>query len=108
MSMAPASAFEIDPADEVCRNTSASRYVVSPPSSNTGDWLMLHLINAGASQRLAFSIDEHDLWIFSADGAFVLPQKVQVTATTLSLTAAAVAALCRCILLRFADVAIYG
>jgi FtsP/CotA-like multicopper oxidase with cupredoxin domain len=68
---------------------------------------MLHLINAGASQQLAFSIDEHDLWIFSADGAFVLPQKVQVTATTLSLTAAAVAALCRCILLRFADVAIY-
>jgi len=39
---------------------------------------MLHLINAGASQQLAFSIDEHDLWIFSADGAFVLPQKVQV------------------------------
>jgi FtsP/CotA-like multicopper oxidase with cupredoxin domain len=45
---------------------------------------MLHLINAGAAQQLAVSMDEHDLWIVSADGAFVTPQKVQVSAPSIS------------------------
>lgn len=45
-------------------------------------WFMLHLINAGASQQLAFSIDEHDLWVVSADGSYIVPHKVQVSTVT--------------------------
>jgi len=42
---------------------------------------MFHLVNAGAAQELSFSIDKHDLWIVSADGAYVKPIKVQVGKT---------------------------
>lgn len=67
---------------ESCMNTTSPRYVVSFAGNST--WNMLHLINAGAAQQLAVSMDEHDLWIVSADGAFVTPQKVQVSAPSIS------------------------
>lgn len=60
-----------------CVNTTSKLYTLDFPSNAT--WMMFHLINAGASQHLAFSIDEHDMWVISADGAFVKPAKVQVS-----------------------------
>lgn len=39
---------------------------------------MIHFINAGASQQVALSLDEHDFWVVAADGAFVQPHKAQV------------------------------
>lgn len=64
-------------ADQLCQNTSSSLYELHIPGNMT--WTMIHLINAGASQQLAFSIDEHDLWVVSADGNYVVPHKVQVS-----------------------------
>jgi len=61
-----------------CQNTTTPRFVLSLHEEST--WNMVHLINAGASQQLSLSFDEHDFWVVSADGAFVAPQKVQVSA----------------------------
>lgn len=69
----------MDPADEVCQNTTSLLYVLSLHDNAT--WHMVHLINAGASQQLAISFDEHDFWVVSADGAFVMPQKAQVSSS---------------------------
>jgi len=60
-----------------CQNTTSARYVLSLPAGES--WHMLHIINAGASQQLALSFDEHDFWVVSADGAYVTPQKAQVS-----------------------------
>ena len=66
--------------DALCINSTSPLYIISVPSQAT--WSMIHLINAGAAQQLAFSIDEHDLWVISADGAYIVPQKVQVSLMT--------------------------
>jgi hypothetical protein len=76
----PSSPMTVTPADDTCQNTTSPRYVLSFPENTT--WNMLHVINAGASQQLALSFDEHDFWIVSADGAFVTSQKSQVSSPT--------------------------
>lgn len=63
--------------DQACQNTSSPLYELRIPDNAT--WTMIHLINSGASQQLAFSIDEHDLWVVSADGSYIVPHKVQVS-----------------------------
>lgn len=60
-----------------CQDTNATLFDFGAPG-NSG-WYMFHLINAGAAQELAFSIDKHDLWVVSADGAYIKPVKVQVS-----------------------------
>lgn len=70
----------MDSMDALCINSTSPLYSISVPSQAT--WSMIHLINAGAAQQLAFSIDEHDLWVISADGVYIVPQKVQASPMT--------------------------
>lgn len=70
------SGASIDPANTMCQDTDAPFYNLQ--LSSNSQWHMINLVNAGAAQMLSFSIDGHDLWIVSADGAFVKPQKIQV------------------------------
>lgn len=59
-----------------CMSTDSSLYSFGP-STNTS-WYAINLINSAASQQFSFSIDSHDLWVYSADGLYVVPQQVQV------------------------------
>lgn len=70
------SGASIDPANTMCQDTDAPFYNLQ--LSSNSQWHMINLVNAGAAQMLSFSIDGHDLWIVSADGAFVKPQKIQI------------------------------
>lgn len=59
-----------------CMSTNSSLYTFGP-STNTS-WYAINLINSAASQQFSFSIDSHEFWVYSADGLYVVPQKVQV------------------------------
>jgi hypothetical protein len=41
-------------------------------------WAYLALVNLGGLQQLKFSIDNHQMYVFAADGNFHYPQKVDV------------------------------
>ncbi|GHJ89536.1 hypothetical protein NliqN6_5938 [Naganishia liquefaciens] len=62
--------------DEMCQDTDTPLYHLMAPEDDT--WFMFHLVNAGAAQELGFSIDEHEMWVIAADGAYVKPVRTQV------------------------------
>lgn len=66
--------------DSECRSISTPLYTIN--LSTNSSWFMINLINAAASQQLAFTIDSHDLWIVSADGQYVNPRMVQASYST--------------------------
>ncbi|KAL7410076.1 multicopper oxidase-domain-containing protein [Mrakia frigida] len=57
-----------------CRNTSTplENFVVDPAS----EWLALQLVNAGSEWSILFTIDEHQFWVFAADGSYIEPSLV--------------------------------
>ncbi|KAJ9091606.1 hypothetical protein QFC21_007146 [Naganishia friedmannii] len=59
-----------------CQDTDTPLYHLTADGNST--WFMFHLVNAGAAQELGFSIDEHDMWVIAADGAYVRPVRAQV------------------------------
>lgn len=40
-------------------------------------WASLNIVMAATTKGIAFSIDEHDLWLYEVDGQYVEPRKVQ-------------------------------
>lgn len=60
-----------------CRNTTSPIHVVTAKAGQK--YLYLDLVQASAEWELAFSIDAHSFWIVSADGSFIVPQKVNVS-----------------------------
>ena len=69
---------DIAPMDgrDLCESTDTPLYTFGPPANSS--WFSLQLVNSAAAQQFVFSIDSHELWVYSADGLFVTPQKVQV------------------------------
>jgi hypothetical protein len=61
---------------EGCANTSTPLEVIY---TNGATWLAFHLVNAGVTAQLSFSLDNHSLWVYAADGAYVELQEVQVS-----------------------------
>jgi FtsP/CotA-like multicopper oxidase with cupredoxin domain len=62
----------------VCISTQGqgSREVIKPASS--AKWIALDVISAAGFDSLAFSIDEHPLWVYAVDGHYIEPLKVDV------------------------------
>jgi hypothetical protein len=63
--------------DGMCQDTDTPLYHLMAGEDDT--WFMFHLVNAGAAQELGFSIDEHEMWVIAADGAYVKPVRTQVS-----------------------------
>ena len=64
----------------VCTPTQGSTEVINAP--NGQKWLALDLISALGVGTIAFSIDEHPMWIYAVDGHYIEP--MQVDAITIS------------------------
>ncbi|KAJ4371150.1 hypothetical protein N0V83_004366 [Neocucurbitaria cava] len=61
---------------EVCTPTQGSREVVKAPQDKK--WLALDIISTAGIDTFAFSIDEHQLWVYAVDGHYIEPLKVDV------------------------------
>ena len=59
-----------------CIDTNTPINVISVKQSD--GWAYLALVNLGGSDQLKFSIDNHKMYIFAADGNFHFPQEVDV------------------------------
>jgi hypothetical protein len=59
-----------------CISTTAPLSVISVKQSD--GWAYLALVNLGGGQQLKFSIDNHKMYVFVADGNFHYPQEVDV------------------------------
>jgi FtsP/CotA-like multicopper oxidase with cupredoxin domain len=59
-----------------CNNTNTPLNIISVKQSD--EWAYLALVNLGGVQQLKFSIDNHKMWVFAADGNFHFPQQVDV------------------------------
>jgi len=59
-----------------CNDTDAPLNVISVNQED--GWAYLALVNLGATDQLKFSIDNHKMYIFAADGNFHFPQEVDV------------------------------
>ena len=77
---------EVFPPDafDRCTNTTGSTEVINVKKSNAEDenWVSLDIIGAYGLATVAFSIDEHDLWIYAVDGDYIEPQKVGAVVVT--------------------------
>jgi FtsP/CotA-like multicopper oxidase with cupredoxin domain len=40
-------------------------------------WVSLNFVMAATFMSITFSVDEHDMWLYEADGQFIEPQKIQ-------------------------------
>jgi len=59
-----------------CMDTDTPLHVISAKQSD--GWAYLALVNLGGLLQLKFSIDNHKMYIFAADGNFHFPQEVDV------------------------------
>lgn len=59
-----------------CSNSTSPIEIIA----TQGEWTYLNVANVGGEWTWVMSIDEHDLWVISADGDYVEPQRVQVCA----------------------------
>ena len=59
-----------------CIDTNTPLHVISVKQSD--GWAYLALVNLGGSDQLKFSIDDHKMYVFAADGNFHFPQEVDV------------------------------
>lgn len=59
-----------------CINTKTPLHVISVKQSD--GWAYLALVNLGGLDQLKFSIDNHKMYVFAADGNFHFPQEVDV------------------------------
>ena len=50
--------------------------------SRAGKWLALEIIGGINFMSPVVAIDEHDIWVYAMDGAYIEPQKVQAIAVT--------------------------
>ncbi|KAI9172685.1 Laccase abr2 [Paramyrothecium foliicola] len=64
---------------EGCNPTKGFTEVVTPPEAvdPAERWVALDIIAATNFMRAAVAIDEHDMWVYSMDGSYIRPQKVQ-------------------------------
>ena len=56
-----------------CSNSTGQLEIVPTHS----EWTLINLANVGGEWTWVFSIDAHDLWVISADGDYIVPEKVQ-------------------------------
>lgn len=61
---------------EICTPTRGSRETVKAPRDKK--WLALDIISSAGIHTVAFSIDEHPLWVYAVDGHYVEPVQVDV------------------------------
>jgi hypothetical protein len=59
-----------------CIDTNTPLHVISVKQSD--GWAYLALVNLGGFDQLKFSIDNHKMYVFAADGNFHFPQEVDV------------------------------
>jgi len=59
-----------------CIDTNTPLHVISVKQSD--GWAYLALVNLGGLDQLKFSIDNHKMYVFTADGNFHFPQEVDV------------------------------
>ncbi|KAF2260557.1 hypothetical protein CC78DRAFT_584689 [Lojkania enalia] len=59
---------------DICTPTQGSQEIIKAPSE--AKWLALDLISAAGTATLAFSIDEHPLWVYAVDGHYIEPLQV--------------------------------
>jgi FtsP/CotA-like multicopper oxidase with cupredoxin domain len=62
-----------------CSPTEGNVEVISPLkySASAEHWVAVDIIAATSFLRGAFSIDEHDMYVYAVDGSYIEPQKVQ-------------------------------
>ncbi|PTB35116.1 multicopper oxidase [Trichoderma asperellum CBS 433.97] len=48
--------------------------IVVDPKKNNG-WVSMHIVAAATIAQIAFSIDEHEFWLYEVDGNYVNPKK---------------------------------
>ncbi|PYH94878.1 hypothetical protein BO71DRAFT_378813 [Aspergillus ellipticus CBS 707.79] len=61
---------------DTCSNTSSPLLTIRTDSG--GGWLALNLVNSGASSRLHVSFDAHSMFVYAADGRYVVMQEVKI------------------------------
>jgi FtsP/CotA-like multicopper oxidase with cupredoxin domain len=59
---------------DICTPSYGSRAVIVPPAG--AEWLALDIISAAGVATLAFSIDEHPMWVYAVDAHYIEPLKV--------------------------------
>jgi len=64
-----------------CIDTNAPLHVISVKQSD--GWAYLALVNLGGLDQLKFSIDNHKMYVFAADGNFHFPQGVDVVSISI-------------------------
>lgn len=69
LTVLPADAFDS------CESTTGSTEVIKIEQSGE-TWLALDIIGAYGLHTVAFSIDEHELWVYAVDGDYIEPQRV--------------------------------
>lgn len=61
----------------VCTPTTGSRYTLDVPRESGEQWLAIDLISATSLLSFEFSIDNHPMYIYAVDGAFIEPMLVE-------------------------------
>ncbi|RAR01519.1 Conidial pigment biosynthesis oxidase PcArbB [Stemphylium lycopersici] len=55
---------------DTCSNTTSPLLTI--PANSSSGWLALDLVNAGSVTRLSVSLDAHSMFVYAADGLYVL------------------------------------
>lgn len=63
---------------ETCNSTTSDLFMLNVDSPL--GWAAIHLVNAGAVSRLTVSLDAHSMYVYAADGLYVEPREVKVSA----------------------------
>ena len=69
---------------DVCTPTDAPQEVIEIPSSSSSaeDWVALDIIGTFGLVTGSFSIDQHAVWVYAVDGAYIEPQLVEAITVT--------------------------
>ncbi|GAB0134729.1 hypothetical protein EsDP_00003087 [Epichloe bromicola] len=62
---------------EGCKETKGSTEVVKAPKPSTHSWVAIDIVGGANFMNGIVAIDGHDMWVYSMDGAYIEPQKVQ-------------------------------
>ncbi|KAF1812998.1 hypothetical protein P152DRAFT_396454 [Eremomyces bilateralis CBS 781.70] len=64
---------------EVCESTSGSKEVIKATGKANGakSWIAIDVIGAFGLHTGLFSIDEHPMWVYAADGLYIEPTRVE-------------------------------
>lgn len=69
---------------DVCTPTDAPQELIEVPisPSSAGNWVALDIIGTFGLMTGSFSIDDHSVWVYAVDGAYIEPQLVEAITIT--------------------------